>query len=344
MGMALLALILVSALVILQWALAGSLRQQGQTRAAFFAQQQMETLLAEDEPKSTQGSLGSAYHWKAQVSPEGDYFRVDLTVTGPRGASFTLSSERRKQLRTLAYRNQQGLFETAEDMPMAVSLEPAISSEYSLSPDGLTIAYVSQRKIFLKKLHSSEPPQLLVEHPEGAREPRFSPDGKQLAFTSQENGTSQVFVYNLARRSWANRSHNQEQDSSPSWFPDSKSLLICRNGSSIVEHKANNSEQVWVPESSGWNTAPQTDGETLVFMSSREGTPDIYAMEMRSRQLRRLTEGPAYDNFPQIRGSRVLFQSNRDGGARIYSMNLDGSELAPVTAADQVAENPQWAR
>ncbi|MDI1245185.1 MAG: hypothetical protein PSV24_07265, partial [Rhodoferax sp.] len=70
--------------------------------------------------------------------------------------------------------------------------------EYSLSPDGQRVAFVSiyhgKNQIFLKKLNSQEPASLLFEHPEGAGEPCFSPDGQSLAFTSQENGVSQVFV------------------------------------------------------------------------------------------------------------------------------------------------------
>ena len=346
MGMALLALILVSALVILQWALMGSLRQQSQTRSAFLAQQQMEAMLQEEEPQSGQGAFADGYAWKAQVTAVDDFFKLDVQVKGPAGAAFTLATERRRELHSLAFRSQDKVFQTAEDLAEPMLLADS-GSEYCLSPDGQRMAYVApsegKPQIFVRKLHSSEAPQLLVNPPEGAGEPRFSPDGSQLAFTSQANGVSQVFVYSMARHSFRNLSSNNHQEGSPSWFPDGQSLLACRDGSSIVRRFMDGSETVLVSESEGWNAAPSTDGKTLVFMSSRDGNPEIYALDLGTKRLTRLTDNPAYDTAPQLKGRRIVFQSNRDGQQRIYSMNLDGSELNPVTP-DQVAEEPQWIR
>jgi len=142
MGMALLALILVSALVILQWALMGSLRQQSQTRAAFLAQQQMESLLQEEEPRAGQGTFAEGYAWKAQVTAVEDFLKVEVPVKGPAGAAFTLATERRRELHSLAFRSQDKVFQTAENLPEPLLLAES-GSEYCLSPDGQRMAYVA---------------------------------------------------------------------------------------------------------------------------------------------------------------------------------------------------------
>lgn len=347
MGMALLALILVSAFGVLQWALVGSLRQQSQTRAAFLAQQQMEILLNQDEPSSGSGRAADGFNWSSKVAPAGDYWLVEVRVSGPGGASFKLSTERRKDLRRLAYRSNNQLLRTAEDQSEPSLLQPDMQSEYSLSPDGQQLVYVAihqgRPQLFLNKVSEKGPGELLFVHPEGAREPRFSPDGSRLAFTSRENGFFQVFVWDFKARSWSNWSRNSFHEDSPAWFPDSQRLLVSRGGHAIVEHGVRGNEKIWVPEAQGWNTAPNTDGKTLVFMSSRDGTPDIFGMELATGKLNKLTDGPAYDNFPQIRGTRVLFQSNREGFSRVYSMNLDGSELTPASPEKSSAELPSWA-
>lgn len=347
MGMALLALILVAALCVLQWALLGSTRQQAQTRAAFLAQQQMEILCAADEPKSGQGTLGNGFAWKTQVKPLDEFVQLAVQVKGPAGSAFTLTTERRKDIQNLVFRSQDKVLQTTEDIPEPASLTEGIAGDFCISPDGQQVAYVTpyegRPQIWLRRLHSAETPQLLINHPEGAAEPRFSPDGTQLSFTSQANGVSQVFVYSMTRRSFRNVSNNSHQENSPGWFPDSQSLLVCRDGSSIVKRLANGGEQVLVAESEGWNAAPFTDGKTLVFMSSRDGNPEIYNLNLASKKLSRLTDNPAYDTAPQLKGQRILFQSNRDGVQRVYSMNLDGSEMSLVTP-DQVAEDPQWTR
>ena len=351
MAMALFALTLVTALGVLHWALLGTQRQQNQTRAVFLGQQRLELLLAESEPKSGQGSFeppNQDYRWAVDVQEDVAFLKIKMKVSGPRGAAYTLQTERRKEVRSLAYRSQDSLYQSAEELPEAIPLAEHIGrGEYSLSPDGQQVAFVAphhgKNQIFLKKLNSQEPARLLLEHPEGAGEPCFSPDGQRLAFTSQENGVSQVFVYTLATHAWVNLSRNSHQEGAPAWFPDGKSLLVCRDTSSIVRRFISGSEEILVPESEGWNAAPSTDGQALVvFMSSRDGNPEIYSLELRSKKLARLTNDPAYDTSPHIKGRRILFQSNRDGGAqRLFSMNLDGTEVTALTP-DQVAENPQW--
>lgn len=345
-GMALLAVIVVCAFTVLQWALVGSLRQQCQTRAAFLAQQQMESLLQRDEPKSSSGELDSGFRWVSQVQSQNEFLRIDLLVTGPSNSRFRLTTHRRKDLRKLAYRTRNQLFQSVEDQPAPSLMGSEIPSQYSLSPEGSRLAYVAnyqgKPQIFGKNLPGQGTSEPLFIHPQGAREPRFSPDGKLLAFTSTENGYTQVFVWNFFRQSWVNWCRSASNEDSPAWFPDSRRLLTSRNGNSIVEHTVEGNEVIWVPESQGWNTAPDTDGSRLVFMSSRDGTPDIYSLDLKSKALRKLTDGPAYDNFPQIRATRVLFQSNRDGYSRVYSMNLDGSELSPATPENERAENPTW--
>jgi len=348
MGMAFFALILVTALGVLHWALLGSQRQQTQTRAAFLAQQQLELLLGQSEPQSGQGVFQEQdYRWAVDVNPAGDFLALTMKVTGPRGASFALATERRKEIRSLAYRSRDTLYRTIEDLPEAIPIADSIGREYSLSADGQQVAFVAPHQgrpqIFLKNLNSQEPAQLLFEHPQGASEPCFGPDVQSpcIAFTSLENGVSQVFVYTFATRAWMNRSRNSHQEGSPSWFPDGKSLLICRDTSSIIQRSLTGSEQILVPESEGWNAAPSTDGRLVVFMSSRDGDPEIYSLDLKTRNVKRLTNHPAYDTSPHLRGRRILFQSNRDGEQRLYSMNLDGSEVTPLTP-DQVAENPQW--
>ena len=350
MGMALFALVLVTALGVLDWALLGSQRQQTHTRAAFLGQQRLESFLAESEPQSGQGSFeppNQDYRWAADVQPHDVFLKIKMKVTGPRGVAFTLVTERRREVRSLAYRSQDCLYQSDEDLPEAIPIADSIGrGAYSLSPDGQQVAFVAlhegKNQIFLKKLTSQDPASLLFEHPEGAGEPCFAPDGQSLAFTSQENGVSQVFVYTFATHSWLNRSRNNHQEGSPSWFPDGKSLLVCRDTSSIVQRFTSGSEEVLVPESEGWNAAPSTDGKSMVFMTSRDGNPEIYSMDLGSKRLTRLTNDQAYDMGPKIKGQRILFQSNRDGGTqRLYSMNMDGSEVTPLTP-DQVAESPQW--
>ena len=354
MGLALLALVLVTALGVLFWALAGSQRQQTQTRAAFLAQQQMEKLWLQPRLEEGRGVFAPPfqdYAWQARVSEAPPMVRVSLQVTGPRGARYLLAGERRAQLRWLTYRDRQDLMRVEEGRPDPELLFSGLRrSDYSISPDGQSLAYVEMHQgkpqIYLKSLSDGNPAQagkLLFEHPHGANEPCFSPDGSRLAFTALENGHSQTFVYSLSQDYYRNRSKNEFDETSPAWHPNSQDLIVCRSGSSLWLRKADGSQEKLV-ESTGWNAAPNmsSDGKTLMFMSSRDGNPEIYSLSLPKKTLRRLTNNPAYDTFPRVSedGKRILYQSERDGTPHLFTMNLDGSGTIPVCS--ESGEFPQW--
>ena len=97
----------------------------------------------------------------------------------------------------------------------------------------------------------------------------------------------------------------------------------------------------------GWVACPSfaPDGQSLVFMSNRDGNPEIYWMSLASPKPVRLTDDPAYDTSPRISrdGRRVLFVSDRSGQFALYAMNLDGSQVLPI-APQQPGKEAIWVR
>lgn len=357
MGLALLSMVLVMAAVVLQWALQGSQAQQNKTVAAFLAQQQMEELMATPEPRDDKGVFTTPHQdfsWTSQVQALEKEPFLDLTVTvqGPRGARYRLKAQRRKNLRTLVYRSSEQLIRSSEDLRETEVLADGLGKwGFSVAPGGQTLAFVAIQdglpQIFTRSLPGDEA-TILLKHPGGAQEPCYSPDGQKLAFTAQEDGVSKVFVWDLTRRNWLAVSHGGHQESSPCWTPDSRGLIICRDQSALVLLR-DGAESVLVESESGWNAAPDLSpdgGNRLVFMSNRDGNPEIYLLEIASKRVKRLTDNPAYDSQPRfsVDGKRIVFSSRgEDGVSRLFSMNTDGTRLSPLTP-DSSGEDPQWER
>ncbi len=77
------------------------------------------------------------------------------------------------------------------------------------------------------------------------------------------------------------------------------------------------------------------DGKQIVFISDRDGDPEIYVMESDGSRPVRLTQAPGRDAHPYFSrdGRRVFFQSPRGDGenTNIHVMRSDGSDVVQLT-------------
>jgi TolB protein len=75
------------------------------------------------------------------------------------------------------------------------------------------------------------------------------------------------------------------------------------------------------------------NGRRIAFTSTRDGNPEIYAMNVDGSAQTRLTTDPAADrraDFSPI-GTQIAFESNRNGNYELYSMEVDGSRQTRLT-------------
>lgn len=71
----------------------------------------------------------------------------------------------------------------------------------------------------------------------------------------------------------------------------------------------------------------------ILFVSSRDGNNEIYAMNSNGENVRRLTNHGAKDRGPKWSpdGKKILFYTSRRNGFQIYTMDPDGSNVTNVT-------------
>ncbi len=86
------------------------------------------------------------------------------------------------------------------------------------------------------------------------------------------------------------------------------------------------------------------DGNKIAFSIIRGGNTDVYVMDLRSRQITRLTNDPGIDTSPSFSpdGSQIVFTSDRSGSARLYVMRSDGSGQRPISRGGGLYTAPSW--
>jgi TolB protein len=86
------------------------------------------------------------------------------------------------------------------------------------------------------------------------------------------------------------------------------------------------------------------DGKQLAFEATAGGVTNVYVADGDGKNLRRLTDGDAYDGQATFHpsGDRIAFAAERGGQWDIYSVRLDGTELARLTPDPAQDAQPAW--
>jgi len=88
------------------------------------------------------------------------------------------------------------------------------------------------------------------------------------------------------------------------------------------------------------------DGRQILFVSDRDGDPDIYVMDADGGNVRQLTDAPGYDGGPFFSpdGRWIAYRTDRveKDMLQIHVMRADGSGDVAVTAGNGVRWAPYW--
>ncbi len=140
--------------------------------------------------------------------------------------------------------------------------------------------------------------------------PALSPNGKFLAFASNQNGYWDLYLLELASGKTTRLTDTPEYDAEPSWSPD---------------------------------------GAYLTYESFQDGNLDIFVRSVTdSAQVYNLTQETAFDTSPvwSPRGRQIAFISNRNNEPEVWIADLDQSGNArfiDVSRSPQSVEShPAW--
>lgn len=237
---------------------------------------------------------------------------------------------------------------------------PAEDIESDLSSDGSRIVFASNRDgtydIYVVDVDGSGLTRL-TDGPSGDFSPRWSPDGKRIAFS---RGGSLMVMDSDGGNARQITEPNVGATAEPceagaflgGWSPDGKQLTFYVTSSArdikqiCIINVDGSGLQAVVSEPAGYQVEPawSPDGQWIVYRSIREGNNEIYKVRPDGSEDTNLTNNPAIDLEPDWSpdGDWIVFSSNRGGQFNLHIMKADGGDVARVTAADAKDSDPSW--
>ena len=180
--------------------------------------------------------------------------------------------------------------------------------------------------------------------------PVWSPDGQRLAFASNRDGNTEVYVMDADGTNPTNLTQNADTDGwNLVWSPDGQRIAFTseRDGNTEVYVMATDgSDPTNLTQSAGddWTPVWSPDGQRIVFLSNRDGNTEVYVMATDGSDPTNLTQSAGDDWTPvwSPDGQRIVFLSNRDGNTEVYVMADDGSDPTNLTQSVGDDWTPVW--
>ncbi len=219
----------------------------------------------------------------------------------------------------------------------------------SFSSDGTHVAFAWRQPgsddsdIYIKTIGSDHMFRLTSD-PARELSPVWSPDGGRIAFVRLKDGIAQlIIVSSLGGSERRIATYPASEGSELSWNPTGDSIAYGGQTEPGTQYRiylasvTNGSVSILTNPPPSWigDEYPcfSPDGSKLAFVRSRaHGVSDIHLLDLRTRQIRRLTtdnlkiHGVAWESG----GRGVVFSSNRGGGFSLWRLGLTEGKPTPL--------------
>jgi TolB protein len=179
--------------------------------------------------------------------------------------------------------------------------------------------------------------------------PRWSPDGRFLAFTSYRDGNPDIYLRDLESGSTRKIAFYPGLNLPGSWSRDGARLLVTlsRDGNQeIYDMNVGSLLLQRLTRDFGIDVSPvrSPDERRIAFVSNRSGSPQIYIMDADGGNVRRLTDHGNYNTSPawSPKGKRIAYEGSVNGRFQIFTIDAEGGDPQQLTFDGGDHESPSW--
>jgi TolB protein len=188
--------------------------------------------------------------------------------------------------------------------------------------------------------------------PEGLfwqNEPAWSRDGTKIAFTSNRDSRTHIFVMNADGTGTRRVTNTQHSDDHPTWSADGRWIVFAREGALYrVPSTGGTAKRVGSGVGAAADPAYSPDGRLIAYDYRKPGfsIKEIFVMNADGTGIRRITDLKDVSTYPAWSpdGTTLAFQSSVSGATNdIYTVPAAGGGTPKrVTTSDIDAIQPAW--
>jgi dipeptidyl aminopeptidase/acylaminoacyl peptidase len=179
--------------------------------------------------------------------------------------------------------------------------------DLQVSPDGKNVVWPGKKHLWIAPINGKKKAEQLEELLGETDTPRWSPDGKQIAFRSNRKDHSFIAVLELATKKITYLAPTTNRDAGPVWSPDSKQVAFIRQPG--IEFK-----RPLIPE------FPQPWALWVANAQSGEGRGLFHSGNAMEDSLPLF----AFESLKFTNAGRIIFASEKDGRNHLYSIAATG--------------------
>jgi len=242
--------------------------------------------------------------------------------------------------------------------------------DIEISPNGESALWAAKKQIWIAPLSGKEKAKPLTYVRGNNSEPRWSPDGKQVAFVSDRGDHSLIVLYELGGKTLRYVQPSADRDFTPRWSPDGSRLAFVRLvGKEIKEPlipllplpwsiwiydiAKDSGREIWKSGAGLDDSLPYLTIEAsfqfaaknrVTFSSEQDGWNHLYSVSASGGSPVLLTPGKFETEDVALSADKtsVLFSSNQDDVDRrhVWRVSVEGGEPPRALAHGETLE---WA-
>ena len=242
--------------------------------------------------------------------------------------------------------------------------------DIQISPSGEFAVWAAKKQIWIAPVSGKEKAKALTYARGNNGQPKWSPDGKKIAFVSDRGDHSFVVLYEFGRNTLRYVSPSADRDRYPRWSPDGSQLAFVRMEGKqmkqplipltplpwairVYDIAKDAAREVWKSGAGLDDSLPELTADAsfqfaakdrIVFSSEQDGWNHLYSVATTGGRATLLTPGKFETEDVALSADRasVIYSSNQDDVDRrhLWKVSVEGGKPEALTRGETMEWEP----